>query len=130
MLKMEDTPEGAIARLDASLARRGESIQLQRAVGIVAGLPSYASVTCRALVRNYKPEELAQGILHGESLVILSPTEIISAAWTSGRATGEDARVPMPNNRVVIAGRPRIVKAAVPFYMAGVLVRIELQVQG
>lgn len=130
MAILDDTPAAAIARLDASLARRGQDVQLQRATGITNGLPTFASVTCRARVRNYAPAEVVQGILHGESHVVLSPSEIIAGGWTSGRPAGEDGRVPMANNRVVIAGRARIIKAAVPFYMAGELVRIELQVQG
>lgn len=116
-------------RLDRHLARNGETITLQR-LQFVAGVQTVAaSVSCRAVVRGYRPTELIGGITQQDSMVVLSPTEIIAAAWTSGRPAHEDTRVPQKGNRAVIAGRVRSVEAAVGIYVAGELVRIEMQVR-
>lgn len=123
-----DTPDAQIARLNASLAKHGEDITLQRVTG---GVTVAAAVTCRAFVRGYQPSELVGGITQQMSKVILSPTEIIDASWTSGRPANEDQRIPMKGNKVLIAGtKARNVEAAVGIYVAGQLVRIEMMVKG
>jgi len=142
------TPKQAIADLDASLKDDGEPIRLQRLTpaqnndlgaggGDVLGAGSgdvigagMFEVTCQAHVRRYQPHELVGGITQQDSKLILSPTEIIAAGWTSGRPAYDDQRVPMKGNRVFIGGRPCNVEAAAGIRMAGELVRIEAMVRG
>lgn len=123
------TPAECIADLDGQLAAHGETIDLRRLTTGPNGVQIPLVVSCRAFVRGYKPTELVGGITQNDSKVILSPTEIIAAGWTSGRPANEDGRLPMKGNRVMIAGKARNVEAAGPFYVAGELVRIELQVR-
>ena len=120
------TPAAAIAALDRHLASNGEDVVLQK---IVSGAVS-ASVTARAIVRGYDPEELVAGIAQQDSLVIVSPTEIDAAAWPGLPDGLEDERVPVKGDRVSIAGRVRAIEAATGIRMAGELVRIEMQVRG
>lgn len=81
-------------------------------------------------LNDYRPEEIVGGIIQGDSRVILSPTQIIAGSWGGTPADGTDGRVPVKNDHLIVAGRARVVQAAVPFYMDGQLVRIELQVRG
>lgn len=128
--------EAAIRDLDSALAEAGENIRLQRLTLGPNGAQIPFEVTCRASVRQYQPSELAGGIIQGDSLVILSPTEIIKAQWPGGTPQSSDAdkRVPRggagQGDKVIIQGRARNIEAAAPYYLAGELVRIELQCRG
>jgi hypothetical protein len=124
------TPTEIIADLDASLREDGEDIRLVRYTLGPGGTQIPFEVTCRAFVRGYEPSELIGAITQQDSKVILSPTQIIAAQWTSGRTAPDDKRVPMVGNRVFIAGRARNIGAAVGKYVANELVRIELSVKG
>ena len=123
-------PAEYIADLNAELADGGEDVRLQRLTLAAGSVQIPFEVVCRAFVRGYEPAELVAGITQQTSKVILSPTEIAQAQWTSGRPGNEDRRVPTKGNRIFIAGRARNVEAATGKYVAGVLVRIELQVAG
>lgn len=123
------TPADCIADLDSQLAAYGETVELRRLTAGPNGVQIPFSVSCRAFVRGYKPAELVGGITQQDSKVILSPSEIIAAGWTSGRAANEDGRLPQKGNRAMIAGKARNVEAAVGIYVAGELVRIEMQVR-
>lgn len=124
------TPAEVIADLDASLDEDGEDIRLVRLTQGPNGTQIPFEVICRAFVRGYDPDELSGAITQQDSKVILSPTQIIAAQWTSGRPANEDGRVPMKGNRVFIQGRARNVEAAVGKYLPTDLVRLELQVRG
>lgn len=112
------TPQAAIGALDRALASTGETITLRRTTG-TQRVP--LDVTCRAVVRNYRPIELVGEIQQGDSLVILSPTEMAQAQWPWP---------PKNSDLVVVAGRQRAVQGVTPFYLDGTLVRVELQVRG
>lgn len=124
------TPRECIADLDASLATDGEQIVLQRMTLGPSGVQVAFSVNCIAFVRGYEPSEMVGGITQQDSRVIISPTEIVAAGWTSGRPANEDRRVPMKGNRAIIKGKVRNVEAAVGKYVGGELVRIEMRVLG
>ncbi len=116
------TPQAWIASLDRTLAANGEDAILLSLTGFEAPV--------RAFVRQYLPHELAGGIIQGDSKVTLSPTDIDAAQWQSGAPTG-DPRVPVRGCKLILAGRERNIEAAgPPFYLAGVLARIELQIRG
>ena len=117
--------------LDRQLAASGQDIVLTRTVA--GGGP--VSVTCRAQVRSYQPHELVAGtgLIQGDSLVVISPTQIAAAGWAGPQVGGQpDVRIPDKNkgDKVVIAGRTRAVQMAWGTYLAGELVRIEMQVRG
>lgn len=124
------TPALAVANLDAALAQTGQPVTLRRLVGTAS--PTAYDVTAQAFVRGYAPKEIVGGIQQGDTLAILSPSEIVAAGWpgAGAQSDGTDTRVPRNGDRLVIAGRIRRIEAAVPLYMAGALVRIELQLRG
>lgn len=122
--------EAALADLDAALAEIGETVRLQRLTG-TQQIPF--EVECHAVVRGYAPAEVAGSIAEGDSKIIISPSEIIASGWPGPGvvgATERDRRVPRRGDRIIIAGRARNIEAAAPFYVADVLVRIELQARG
>ncbi|GLK86683.1 hypothetical protein [Ancylobacter defluvii] len=119
------TPAQAVASLDRHLARHGADVVLRR---VQPGGP--VDVTVRAHVRGYTPHELTGSVVMGDTKAIISPTQIIAAGWSGASTDGTDARVPVRGDKLVIAGRLRNIEAAAPIYMAGELVRIELQVRG
>lgn len=125
------TPEESIAMLDRQLAAHGQDVTLRRLTGTQL-IPF--DVVCRAFVRGYGPDELTGTIAQGDSLVILSPTEIEANDWpgpnSSATPDTSDRRVPRKGDKVVIAGRVRNVEAPAPIYLGGELVRINLQVRG
>ena len=122
-------PSEAVSALDVALAENGQNATLRRFSGL--GQSRTASdVTVRIRLDNYRPEEIVAGIVQGDSRVILSPSQIIAASWGGTPADGTDGRVPVKNDHLIVAGRARVVQAAVPFYMDGQLVRIELLVRG
>lgn len=134
---MDTSPAAVIARLDAALARRGEDIVLQRLTLGPGNSQIPFAVTVRALVRGLDPVDLVEGEAQQRSRVVLSPSEIDRAGWpgpaavAAGQApAAADRRVPVDGDRAVIAGVARRIEAAVGIRMAGVLVRIELQVLG
>jgi hypothetical protein len=112
------TPEKAIAMLDAQIEKHGQTVTLTRLV------PNQASITltCKAFVRGYKPDELSNGIIQGDSLAVISPTALIGSAF-------ED-NLPAPVNKLTTAGRQRNIGSVEPVYMNDVLVRLNIQVKG
>jgi hypothetical protein len=119
-------PARAIAMLDRQLAAHGQTVTLRR-----PGTPA-VSADLPAFVRGYKPQELVGAITQGDSEVTLSPTHIAESGWPGALAQvdGTDAAVPRKGDKVVIQGRLRNVEAAVPIYLAGTLVRVNLTVRG
>lgn len=128
------TPAEEIASLDRALLLDGEDVVLQRMTATAGTQTVAASVTCRGHVRSlgrgYAANELAGQTQQQDQIVILSPTEITAAGWTSGRHANEDTRIPMKGNRLVIGGRATTVQSAQPIRPANTLIRIELQVRG
>lgn len=108
---LDDTPAGAIARLDDALKRRGQTVTVRR-------LSGPADLQVLANVRGYKPSELVGGIAQGDTSIVLSPT-------------GLAAFVPLKRgDKIVIDGALKNVEAANNIKMANILVRINLQVRG
>lgn len=118
MTNWSDTPEGTIARLDASLSRRGEDVVLQRFT-IVDGaqLVAYQVDPWRVQVRAGSPQQLQS--YPGEApntQVIASPTGL--ATWPG---------LPAKDDRLIIRGRPNNIETVSPIYVDGVLVRINIE---
>ena len=119
------------ADLDAALAEDGEWIQIHRLVG-TQQIP--IKVDCRAFVRGVSAEQLAAGVKQDTSNVIISSTEIIEKGWpgpnSSATPTTTDRRVPKLGDKALIAGKIRQIEVALPIYVDGELVRIDLRVLG
>ena len=81
---------------------------------------------------------LVGGILQGDSKVTLSAAEIEAKGWPGPIASAEppnertnrDRRIPRKGDDVTIEGTVRNIEVATPYYLDGVLVRIELEVRG
>lgn len=123
------SPEDAISSLDRALAQHGQPVKLRRLLG-TQQTPIEAAVT--AFVRNYDPKELVNGLVQGDCMVTISPTDLDAAQWPGGTATlnDMDKRVPTIQDKIVIAGVERRIKAPKPIYLAGRLVRIDLTATG
>jgi hypothetical protein len=123
----------SITRLDASLAAKGEDIVLRRLIGGVS-----KSVTVRAHVRNshLSASDIVTGISKVPFVVILSLTQIRAAGWPPGApAPGAppfnvDSAVPVIGDTVVIKGVVRTVKAVDPRAVKGVVIRVQMIVEG
>lgn len=125
------TSAEAIADLDAALASEGEDVVLRRG----AQAP-FTDLTVRAHVRHIRPDEVSGGIVAGDSMVTISPTGLDQAAWMAAAGSvgaapfAVDRRPPKVGDRIIVQGRLRRVEHAAPILMAGVLVRINMQVRG
>lgn len=118
------TPEQAISMLDRQIAKNGQPVTLRR-------LPS-TDVDVSGLVRSNTATELIAGLVQGESLVIVSPTQINAAGWPGTQEAGKrDIRVPSKNRGdiVVVNNEQRAVQNANAFYIGDTLVRIEITVK-
>lgn len=131
---IETSPESLIADLDEALLDAGEDIVLQHLTLGPGGTQIPFSVTCRAVVRGYTPEELiaGSGITQEDRKVILSPTEITAADWPGPMPVrpNVDKRIPSGGDRVMRHGQAMAVQAAEGIYVQGQLVRIEARARG
>lgn len=118
-----------IADLDAALAEAGEIVRLQR----LAGTQQIKSeVSCVARMRGYSAQEVVGGVRQQDVRIIISPTQIDAAGWPGPGnvpASG-DPRVPHDGDRIVTSRGPLRIVNAIPTYMQGRLVRIEIQARG
>lgn len=105
------SPERAIAMLDMQVEKHGQDIRLMR---------GNSSWTIKAPVRGYRPEELGNGILQGDSEVVVSPTQLARHGLVDVRRL----------DRIEVAGRTRIVEYATPTPIGGKVVRWEILVRG
>jgi hypothetical protein len=110
MVDLSDTPAGMIARLDAAIGRRGQSIAFRRGAG--------AAHICRGVVRGYDVERIVGLVTLADRHVIVSPTGL--------GAYG----IPKANEDFSTQGRTGKVQDDVePFYVDDVLVRVEMRVR-
>lgn len=130
----DDTPTGAISRLDAALAQHGEDIVLRRTVKR-GGVDVDVSVTCRAFVRAVSAHEIVGTIAATDVNVIVSPAQILAADWP-----GQDDNVPGGSivdrhhpritDKAIVQGKPRQVKFSKPILMNGIWVRCDMVAGG
>jgi len=81
-------------------------------------------VAVRIRADDYQPDELVGGIMQGETKVILSPTQILAAAWPGPQDW------PRIGDTIVIDGRERRILSAPPKQIDGTVVRIDMRVAG
>lgn len=125
-MNLDDTPAGMIARLDASLARRGQTAALRRRIGTGN---SFAEVTIRVKLQGYATTDLVAGIKVTDSKFIFSPTPIVEAgaAWPGAAGGGADVRI---GDILFVEGRTRNVVQVDNIRIGDVLVRIEGRIAG
>jgi hypothetical protein len=125
---------GELQALNAALARSGEDIILTRTVRR-SGSDVAVPVTCRAVVRALKAEEVVGNFQMSDQIVILSPSQMFAASWPGQDddipvGSTVDHRIPRANDIVRARGRDMRVILPKSFFVNGELVRIELVVRG
>jgi len=126
----DDSAEARIARLDASLQRRGEDCTLRRKEGNPL---TEKDVTVRASIRGLKGIDVVGTATQAYSKAVLSMTQILAAGWPSGYVLtpgAVDPRLPRANDFLVVKGKQRQVMFVDPIAVDGTVVRIEMQVAG
>lgn len=104
------TPAEVIADLDAEIAESGDVVFVTK---------NQQRYQLRGFVRGYKPQEFANGIDQGDTLVVLSPTDAFNVP-----------DLPEAGNKIEIAGRVRRIFNVEPVTMVNVVVRLNLTVRG
>lgn len=128
------TPTKEIQRLDRFLriGRYGSGWgTLTRIIGTTN--QSRYAVRVRYHMRGYRPQELNEQIIQGDSRVILSPTQINQMQWPGGQPQTplNDIRIPKRNDKFTPElGREHNVEDAEGLYLDGVLVKLWVQVRG
>ena len=107
----------SISTLNRQIAKKGQPVQFQRTV--VNASPIV--IETRAFVRGYRPNELVGGITQADSQAILSPDDFVAA--------GLDP-LPRKGDKLVIAGRLRIIEVANLTRVGTEVVRLDLRVIG
>lgn len=121
--------------LNSALRDMGEDIIVRR-YAVISNTKTAQDVQCKAVVRSVASHEIAGKITQSDFKVILSPTNIINASWPSNAQapatilTATDPRIPKSTDKVVCRGKEREVKTALPFFVDGEWVRMELIVEG
>jgi sarcosine oxidase gamma subunit len=103
------TPAQAIGALDRQLARHGEEILVMRGT---------SEQVMRAMVRSFKPSELAGLLRQGDRSVVVSPTGFGVLG------------IPQAQDKLKTADALVTVIAVEPVRLAGVIVRANLVVRG
>jgi hypothetical protein len=106
------------------LMAHGEDVVLKRRVGTSS---SFDEVTLRAVVRGFKPNELAHGITQQDSHVIYGQEEILAAGWPPAAGGMAWAR---NGDFMTIQGAQRAVTGGTPTLVDGEVVRLEATVRG
>ncbi len=112
------TPAAAIFALDRALAATGETVTLRRKSGMQA-LP--LDVDVRANLRGWTPTAQEGFAAEGETLVIISASEMKNRQW---------CWPPVPGDALVSRGFERKVRGVNAIRLADVLVRVELAIIG
>lgn len=112
------TPQEAIDSLDRQIADSGQTITLRRSVaGVVIERPH------KAFARGYKPNELVGGLKQGDTLLVISPSNMPREF-----ASLED--MIRDTDKIWLAGRLRAVLFVDPVMIADTLVRLNVTVRG
>ncbi len=124
MPDMRDTNAARIGRLDASLARRGQTVALvRRGNGVEVSLP------VRIRLSGYNTDRLVSEVKTTDSKFIMSPTQILAGSATWPGAAG-GSQWPVKGDYFAVAGEPlRKIEQALPIDINGVT-RIEGRVSG
>lgn len=116
--RVDDTPEGRLARLDASLSRRGETVIIRRYTATSGTPRPKIDIEVMASVRAIRAEELIGSIDMTASVVVVSPTGLA------------DLLPLKKGDKCVIQGRERNIELPRPIVIGNALARINLMVTG
>ena len=105
------TPDEAIASLDSRIRESGQTVKLRQ---------GSQERMLRAFVRGYQPSELGNGVQQGDSLVVLSPSELARHGLV------EIKRL----DRLEVGARARIVEYATPTLIGDTVVRWDVLIRG
>lgn len=122
------TPQQAIASLDRALADNGAPCTLRR---MVDGEP--VEVAVQAHLRRFDAQDMGAGaVTQSLIMAILSPTPLSAAEWPGDAQDGfvGDWRAPRIGDELTHPDGHGIAIKVAPIRMAGVLVRIELILEG
>lgn len=126
MSALSDTPAARIARLDASLARHGQTATLKRRIGTGN---TYVDLTIQARLAGYGTADLSSGIKVTDSRVIFSPTPIVAAgaAWPGAAGGGADPKI---GDFILVEGRLRRLEQIDNIRIGDTWVRCEGRISG
>ncbi len=121
-----DTPEGRIARLDASLLAHGQAATVKRRIGTTA---TYVDLAVRVRLSGYGTADLSSGIKVTDSKFIMSPSPITAAgaAWPGAAGGAPDIKI---GDYILAEGRLRRVEQVDNIRIGDALVRIEGRISG
>lgn len=77
------------AEIAAEIAREGQTVILRR---VVTGTAPVA-VTCKAMVRGYRGNELVQGMVQGDRRVVIAAATLVAAGWPVPPKKGDQVEV-------------------------------------
>lgn len=125
-MNLDDTPAARIARLDASLERRGQGVSLRRRIGKT---DAFVTLPMRVRISGYAVEELPAGVSATESKFIASPSAINAAFGSTWPAAAGGDRWPKIGDQLIVGGRPRQIVQVLPIDIGDVVVRIEGRIE-
>jgi hypothetical protein len=123
-----------VASLDDALSEAGEAVILRRIVGTGSAAVNI-DVTVRAAVRKLSADELVGTLSQTDDMVVISPTQILTAQWPGGTPVSaaihqEDPRIPKIGDKLIIKGKVRDVILSKPIFVGDEWVRCELVAKG
>lgn len=109
------------ASISGALQRFGRPMVLRRLAPGPNGLQIPLDVTIYGTPKNYRPDELVNGITQGDTEVTLTNAEIAAAQWPGP---------PRKNDKIVIDGKTRNIEAVEPKYLGTEILVYVCQVRG
>lgn len=107
----------SVSQVISNIQREGQSLVLRRVITGVAPV----SVDLKGVVKDYKPNELVNGVQQGDRMVIICNAEIESESWPGP---------PRKGDQVVIDGKTATVQYCNTLRLRGQVARHNLQVRG
>lgn len=118
MVDYSDTPAGMISRLDAALARRGQTTTVRRYTAASGNPRPKTDIASRASVRPVRAEQMVGNITQTHSNAVLSPT-------------GLGALLPLrKDDKLVLGTKEHNIDVAKHITVGDTLVRIDLVISG
>lgn len=120
--------------LDDALADTGEWCVLRRVVGLNPN-QVFLDVIVRARVRSPNANELVSGYKQNDSVIIMSPTQILEAQWPGGQpSTAINPQIPrgggQAGDKIKISGTYRNIESVNTIRINDEVVRYELRALG
>jgi hypothetical protein len=101
----------------------GEPVTISRITNATTTPPTRITATCQGFVRDYRPNELGNGILQGDSNISIEGNSLPQLAQRLGTA-------PRKNDKISYGGFERNIEMVVPIRIGGQVVRINMLARG